>query len=48
MITTYILYTITAITIAITAFLFGLNHEYKKSLRRDQKNRTKFNIFVIV
>ena len=35
-----ILYTLSFIMISITTFLFMLNHEYKKTLRRDQKNHT--------
>ena len=35
-ITTYILYTISTILLAITAFLFGLNHEIRKSSRKNK------------
>jgi hypothetical protein len=44
MISIYILYTVICIVVAITAFLFGFNHEYKKALRASPQNSKDSNI----
>ena len=36
MISTYILYTITTIMLAMTATLFLMNHRYKKNIKKKQ------------